>query len=300
MAERDAPTADKPLSRRILHALKNEEFKELSEEERLEVYLYECRRIGLDPASQPLAWGTFSGKLVLYAKRKCGDMLATKRGISTEIIDGPVARAFGKIEVLFCRVRATMPDGRHVDDVGTVAITEGANGVMKVVTKATRRATLRLCGWGGLDESEIETIPGARKLENEPAKPGPLPEQIAAQSAPQNDPPLEPCDAMRAEIKQAATSPKPGQALTALASKLVAVNDPVVSDFYAETWVALMRTLPKQALPKVKEIVSSLPNQLRAAPSWADAAAIFEANGLGETEREPGSDDDLPMPRDAA
>ena len=36
-----------------------------------------------------------------------------------------------------------------------------ANGLMKAETKAKRRCTLSLCGLGMLDESEIETIPGA-------------------------------------------------------------------------------------------------------------------------------------------
>ena len=36
-----------------------------------------------------------------------------------------------------------------------------ANALMKASTKAKRRATLSICGLGVLDESEIETIPGA-------------------------------------------------------------------------------------------------------------------------------------------
>ncbi len=157
---------DFELSKNVLHALKNDELIKLTQDERLEYYVHECARMGLDPASRPLAWAKFRGdKLVLYADRRCGDMLAAKHGVTMKIMEGPCGKTFGETEVMYCLVRALMPDGRYVEDVGSLPMTDVANAVMKVVSKASRRATLRLCGWGGLDESELETIPGVQRFD---------------------------------------------------------------------------------------------------------------------------------------
>ena len=74
-------------------------------------------------------------------------------------------------------VRASLPDGRFVDDVGIVSLKTKnyktgeearasgdilVNLMLKAVTKAKRRATLSLLGLGMLDETETETISGAR------------------------------------------------------------------------------------------------------------------------------------------
>ena len=64
-------------------------------------------------------------------------------------------------------VYATDATGRQDMDMGvtTVKGLSGdalANAYMKALTKAKRRVTLSLCGLGMLDESEIETIPGAQ------------------------------------------------------------------------------------------------------------------------------------------
>ena len=64
-------------------------------------------------------------------------------------------------------VRATAKDGRQTDEIGAVPIKglQGenlANALMKAVTKAKRRAILSVCGLGLLDETEVDSIPGAR------------------------------------------------------------------------------------------------------------------------------------------
>lgn len=147
----------------ILAIIKTGDLDRLNEQQQLQYYIYECNRIGLDPASRPFAWLRLKGKLVLYADRRCGDMLATKHGFTTEIVEGPCIKAFGDVSVLYCRARARGTNGRSVEDVGTLATNDIVNGVMKVLSKAVRRATLRLAGWGGLDESEVETIPAHAK-----------------------------------------------------------------------------------------------------------------------------------------
>lgn len=143
----------------ILAIIKTGDLGRLSEQQQLQYYIYECNRIGLDPASRPFVWLKLNGKLVLYADRRCGDMLSTKHGFTTEIVEGPCIKEFGNVSVLYCRARARGTNGRSAEDVGTLPTSDIVNGVMKVLSKAVRRATLRLAGWGGLDETEIETIP---------------------------------------------------------------------------------------------------------------------------------------------
>ncbi len=61
---------------------------------------------------------------------------------------------------------ATDKTGRTDESIGAVPI-DGmkgetrANAMMKAETKAKRRVTLSICGLGMLDETEVETIPGA-------------------------------------------------------------------------------------------------------------------------------------------
>lgn len=156
------------LSNAILARLMHGDLAALNATEKLEYYVWECQRMGLDPAARPLQWVNLSGKLTLYSTRQCGDMLCAKHKLSVRIADGPRLLDGGK--VLIARATVTGPDGRTVEDVGTVAANDPINGPMKVVTKAIRRATLRWCGFGGLDESELDSIPGARAV-HEPTAP---------------------------------------------------------------------------------------------------------------------------------
>jgi hypothetical protein len=75
-------------------------------------------------------------------------------------------------EVSGCYVvtaRASFPDGRHDESIGAVPIENlkgeaRANAVMKCETKAKRRVTLSLVGLSTLDESEVDSIPGAQPV----------------------------------------------------------------------------------------------------------------------------------------
>ncbi len=63
--------------------------------------------------------------------------------------------------------RATLPSGRTDESIGAVPIDtlkgeSRANAMMKAETKAKRRVTLSISGLGMLDESELESIPGAK------------------------------------------------------------------------------------------------------------------------------------------
>lgn len=149
----------------ILHVIKTGDLSRLSDEQQLTYYKYECSRLGLDPSSRPFAWLRLNGRTVLYAERRCADMLARQLGITTMFVVSPEIRDFGGTKVLYCVVRAIAQDGRTCEDIGCVTPgSDMVNGIMKAATKAMRRATLRLAGWGGMDESEVETVPGAVQI----------------------------------------------------------------------------------------------------------------------------------------
>lgn len=121
-----------------------------------------CQRIGLDPLTQPFKILRLQGKEVLYADKGCAQQLCKIYKISTEVTKRE------KIEDIYVvTVRASGQDGRFTDEDGAVTIGSNkgdtlANAMMKAVTKAKRRAVLAFCGLGMLDETEIETIKGAR------------------------------------------------------------------------------------------------------------------------------------------
>jgi hypothetical protein len=115
-----------------------------------------CQLIGISPLTQPFAIIVYQGKKTLYARKDCAQQLCNTRKISTEITKTE------KDELVYTtHVRATMPDGRKTDDIGSVGISgvkgqDLANLYMKSATKAKRRAVLALCGLGMPDESEVE------------------------------------------------------------------------------------------------------------------------------------------------
>jgi hypothetical protein len=81
--------------------------------------------------------------------------------------------------------RATDRAGRSDESIGAVAIggLKGdalCNALMKAETKAKRRATLAIVGLSFLDESEVETVQGARRVDLELPDPGPNLPRMAA------------------------------------------------------------------------------------------------------------------------
>jgi len=128
-----------------------------------------------------------NGKLTLYATRTCTDQLRKINNVSVEIVSRRVTD-----DVLTVHVKATTPDGRSDEDFGAVAypsLLKGearANAELKAITKAKRRATLSICGLGWLDETEIETIPGAKQLPPHDPQTGEI-ESDGAELAPPSD-----------------------------------------------------------------------------------------------------------------
>jgi hypothetical protein len=72
-------------------------------------------------------------------------------------------------EIYTVVARATTPDGRIDEATGAVSLgsLKGdalANAFMKCETKSKRRVTLSICGLSVIDDSEIESTPGARRV----------------------------------------------------------------------------------------------------------------------------------------
>ena len=138
------------------------DLSKLSAADRLFYYSKVCESVGLNPLTKPFEYITLNNKLTLYARRDATDQLRRLHGISV------VIKSRDNMEgVYIVTANAKDKTGREDESTGAVTI-QGlkgdalANALMKAETKAKRRVTLSICGLGMLDETEIETIPGAR------------------------------------------------------------------------------------------------------------------------------------------
>jgi hypothetical protein len=138
------------------------DLSKLTPDERWAYYQGVCRSLGLNPFTTPFAYLTLQNKMVLYAAKGCAEQL---RGIHHLSIRKPQVDISDGLCIV--SVTAHHPSGREDSDLGIVPI-EGlrgeakANAIMKAITKAKRRVTLSMLGLGMLDETEVETIPGAQ------------------------------------------------------------------------------------------------------------------------------------------
>ena len=144
--------------------------------ERLHYYKEFCERLGLNPLAKPFAFYKLDGKLQMYALKEATSQLAKRDSVSVEVIKIDYITDIKLMEV---HVRASstefnkvtgQPVVRVTDEIGCIAYSpklEGeaaGNQRMKGVTKAKRRAILAHCGLGSLDEAEVETIQGAKRV----------------------------------------------------------------------------------------------------------------------------------------
>lgn len=143
----------------------------LTPEQRVSYYNNVCRSLNLNPLTKPFDYIVLDGKLILYARKDATEQLRKLNGISIWKTESSENEKTGLLTVT---AYARTPDGREDIDEGVVFIKgfmgpQAANLRMKAITKAKRRVTLSICGLGFLDESEIDSIPGARKFEDEEA-----------------------------------------------------------------------------------------------------------------------------------
>ena len=140
----------------------NGDVSKMSPDQKAKYNIQLCKSLGLNPLVQPFQILKLQGKEVLYATKSATEQLRKAQGVSVVSLDR-------KIENDICIVTAIVKDNSGRTDAATGAVNiKGmagdalANSIMKAETKAKRRATLSICGLGFLDESEIETIPGAQ------------------------------------------------------------------------------------------------------------------------------------------
>lgn len=145
------------------------DLKELQPAERLSYYNRVCESLGLNPLTQPFAYMNLSGKLTLYARKDAAEQLRSVRGVSLRVISREMIDG---MYVVTCE--AATKDGRTDASTGVISLASlqgeaKANAMMKAETKAKRRVTLSICGLGMIDETEVESIAGARKVRVEEA-----------------------------------------------------------------------------------------------------------------------------------
>lgn len=136
----------------------------LTPDQKVEYYQRLCAYLDLDPVTRPFEFVRLPGRgEILYATKACTDQLRYLHGISVErvtreVIDGVLI------------VTATGRMGDRTDSATGCVYIEGlrgeqlANAMMKAETKAKRRLTLSLAGLGVVDESEVDSIPGAQRV----------------------------------------------------------------------------------------------------------------------------------------
>jgi hypothetical protein len=134
----------------------------LKPEQRVSYYNATCQSLGLNPLTTPFDYLNLNGKLRLYAKKDATDQLRRHYHVSITITAREVVH-----DVYVVTARAVLPSGREDESTGAVSIKGQAgealaNAWMKAETKAKRRVTLSICGLGFLDESELESVRGAR------------------------------------------------------------------------------------------------------------------------------------------
>ena len=233
-----------------LGALLNRTCHLLDADVKADLYKRMCKIVGVNPAMIPFNFVKTSDKKwkekdrkdefseVLYPNKALSAHLKSTHKISAYKVD----RDISEKEVIFtvylrdpantegigvgvCSLSSTY-DGRTTPLTGE----RRANKIMHAYTKAERRGILNFCGFGFLDETELDTMelaadepapePAGERVANradafraarqgEPApepKPAPEPAAMAAQAAPESKPAPEPA-APEAEPQKAAQGP---------------------------------------------------------------------------------------------
>jgi hypothetical protein len=134
--------------------------RDMKPADRIEYYKNVCHSLGLNPLTRPLEYVTLNGKLQLYARKDCCEQLRKLHGVSIYKIE--TREADGIFEALaYGRIAEREDVEMGAASIKGLAGDNLVNAKLKAITKAKRRLTLSICGLGFLDETEIESIPGA-------------------------------------------------------------------------------------------------------------------------------------------
>jgi hypothetical protein len=159
-----APAKELPSPDVIAKVLLGGDLAQLTSQQKISYYRSVCESLGLNPLTKPFEYIRLSGREVLYATRNCTDQLRHAHRISVTITAREIVE-----DCYVVTARAAFPDGRHDESIGAVPIAglkgeSRSNAMMKCETKAKRRVTLSLVGLSTLDESEVDSIPGAQPV----------------------------------------------------------------------------------------------------------------------------------------
>lgn len=159
-------TAPPKIDQEIINNLVlNGDLSSMTANQKTDYYNAFCNSLGLNPLTQPFKLLKLSGKLVLYATKDATEQLRKIYSVSITRVEAKELKG-----VYVVTANAVDGKGRTDASTGVVAISnlageQLANAIMKAETKAKRRVTLSICGLGMLDETEIETIPGAQTVD---------------------------------------------------------------------------------------------------------------------------------------
>jgi hypothetical protein len=125
-----------------------------------------CESLGLNPLTKPIQLIKFQGREIAYFTKDATEQLRKVHKISLKVREAKMMD--GGIYLVI--VDAKAPDGREDSSTGAISVSglKGdalCNAMLKAETKAKRRVTLSICGLGFTDESELETMSGAKKIE---------------------------------------------------------------------------------------------------------------------------------------
>lgn len=153
--------------------------RSLTPEDRAAYVAEICRALKLNPLTRPVQFLALQGREVLYLTRGATDQLAARHGLNRETLEGPDFRVMEGVKVAFCKVKASLPTGRYEVATATLKMASPADDLMKVETKAKRRATLSILGIGLLSEEEAESIPASERADARQAPPRATPAPLA-------------------------------------------------------------------------------------------------------------------------
>lgn len=168
----------------------NSDMSKLSQKEKLEYYHGICKSIGLNPLTKPFDYMKLNGKEVLYATKGAAEQIRNIKGISVVsqniewtddlvivTVEGKDQTGRVDTETGFAYIlepeevrtgwdkMANKPTfGKNPKAGQPLAGEAKGNVLLKAITKAKRRLTLSMAGLGMLDETEVDSIPAAIKL----------------------------------------------------------------------------------------------------------------------------------------
>lgn len=150
-----------------MEKLLNGDLSVLTPDERTHYYLERCRRLGLDPMSQPFLFMETRArdgekpKTILYATRGATDQIAKRDGLSGVILSKEIT---GQTAIVVVRISG---EGRSVENIGAAGFkydNQAGDALKRAATQAYRRGIIQYSGLGMVSEEDIVDIAGGHDL----------------------------------------------------------------------------------------------------------------------------------------